>query len=120
MKLICNTAEDTDAKSACTGDACTSNISARGTFAGNTSFAVDACIKSAGLNGTCTKGVGKESACTEGADAVKYLRIYLRSFSILEVEPFNTGWCSSIDLLSFRYGSTAVLFELETGIRAGW
>lgn len=75
----------------CIEDAYASNISAKDTCVKNTSSAIGTCIKGVSPKDTCTEGAGRKSICTGGAGAVKYLRTYLQSFLILEVELFNTG-----------------------------
>ena len=121
-------AKSTDAKSAyiesvesfCTKGIYTSNTCARCTCAGNTFSTVGACIKGTGPDGTGTRDAGRESACAGSACAIKHSRIYLQSFSILEMELFHTGWSSSIDVLSLKYSSLNILLKLGTGVEAGW
>lgn len=68
-----------------------SNTCARATYAENAFSTVGACIKNASPENTNIEGASRESAYVKDAYAVKYLRIYLQSFSISEIKLFNTG-----------------------------
>lgn len=78
-------------KSSCIGDAYVRDTYARDIYTKNTFLAVNACIKSAHPDDTSKKGGSKKSACARGTCAVKYLKIYLQSFSIIEIELFDIG-----------------------------
>lgn len=79
------------ANSSCTRDTYTSNTYIRDTCAGNAFSAISVYIKSAGPHDTSTKDAGKKNAYTRGIYTIKYLRIYLQSFSISKIELFYIG-----------------------------
>lgn len=78
--------KDADAKSAYfenakisyTGDACATNICARGTYIKNVFFALSAYIKDTSLDNTSIKDADKKSAYAGALYAVKHLKIYLQ------------------------------------------
>ena len=79
------------AKSSCTKNACASNTYARAIFAWNAFSVIGACIKDASPDGIGIKGAGRESACAGVACAIKHSKIHLQSFSISEMELFDTN-----------------------------
>ena len=76
------------------GSTCTRDTCARGTDAGDTSFAGGVCVKGAFVGGACA-----ESTYAGGASAIEHSEMHLQSFRISEVKLFETG--------------------LETGVGAG-
>lgn len=79
------------AKSFCTRSAYANNTSAKDIYAGNTFSAIGVYIQDAGSNSTSIKGVDKKCAYAEVTYTIKYLRIDLQSFLILEIELFDIG-----------------------------
>lgn len=79
------------AKSSYTRGTYASNTYIRDTCIGNVFSAISACIKGAGPNNTSTEGAGRKNAYIRSICTIKYSRIHLQSFSILEIKLFNLG-----------------------------
>lgn len=85
-------------KNTCTGDAWASNTYDKGTCRGNAFFIVSAYIKSADPRDTCTEGVGRKITCIWDIGAVNYSKIYLQSFSILEMGLFKIRFKTRVEI----------------------
>lgn len=68
-----------NAKISYIGDACATNICARGTYIKNAFFAISAYIKDASLDNTNIKDANKKSAYAGALYAIKHLKMHLQT-----------------------------------------